>query len=108
MAVKFEDDVLRALRRITRAIDLHSRHLATTHGLTVHLLVWLRVIGSRGPMSRLTLNKIVRMMDGESAPLLTSESVIAGSSGTGVAAPADAHPAPVAITSAALKARRNR
>lgn len=40
-----EDDVLRALRRITRAIDLHSRHLATTLGLTGPQLVCLRVVG---------------------------------------------------------------
>jgi DNA-binding MarR family transcriptional regulator len=48
---KFEDDVLRALRRISRAIDLHSRHLSTTFGLTVPQLVCLRVIGLRGPIS---------------------------------------------------------
>jgi DNA-binding MarR family transcriptional regulator len=192
MAVRIEDDVLRALRRITRAIDLHSRHLATTYGLTVPQLVCLRVVGSRGPMSpsqlanevslsqatitgildrlaardlitrersssdrrvvtvrisdagrtlvesapsplqerfvarlgalsheereiiRLTLNKIVRMMDGESidaAPLLTSESVIAGSSGAELpAAPAAAatEVAPLALGSQALKARPRR
>lgn len=47
----FEEDVLRALRRITRAIDLHSRHLATTFGLTGPQLVCLRVIAERGPLS---------------------------------------------------------
>ncbi len=51
MSDKFEDDVLRALRRISRSIDLHSRQLSTTFGLTVPQLVCLRVIGSRGPMS---------------------------------------------------------
>ncbi len=51
MSNKFEDDVLRALRRISRAIDLHSRYLSTTFGLTVPQLVCLRVIGLRGPMS---------------------------------------------------------
>lgn len=158
MSSKIEEDVLRALRRITRAIDLHSRQLSSTFGLTVPQLVCLRVIGLRGPMNpsqlasevslsqatitgivdrlearqlvrrertssdrrvvtvsitdaglalidavpsplqerfvarlhelsaeereimRLTLNKIVRMMDGDAidaAPLLTNESVIA-------------------------------
>jgi hypothetical protein len=60
---------------------------------------------------RLTLNKIVRMMDGESidaAPLLTNESVIAGSSGGEVGAASDAAVvAPVAITGA-LRAKRAR
>jgi DNA-binding MarR family transcriptional regulator len=51
MSAKFEEDVLRALRRITRSIDLHSRQLATTFGLTVPQLVCLRVVGVRGPMS---------------------------------------------------------
>jgi DNA-binding MarR family transcriptional regulator len=51
MSTKFEDDVLRALRRISRAIDLHSRQLSTTFGLTVPQLVCLRVIGARGPIS---------------------------------------------------------
>ncbi len=158
MSSKIEEDVLRALRRITRAIDLHSRQLSNTFGLTVPQLVCLRVIGLRGPLNpsqlasevslsqatitgivdrlaarqlvrrertstdrrvvtinvtdaglalieavpsplqerfvarlhelsleereimRLTLNKIVRMMDGDAidaAPLLTNESVIA-------------------------------
>lgn len=51
MSDQFEDDVLRALRRITRAIDLHSRHLSTTYGLTGPQLVCLRVIGDHGPVS---------------------------------------------------------
>jgi DNA-binding MarR family transcriptional regulator len=51
MSAKFEEEVLRALRRISRAIDLHSRHLSTTFGLTVPQLVCLRVIGQRSSMS---------------------------------------------------------
>lgn len=39
-----DDDILRALRRITRAIDLHSRKLANTFGLTGPQLVCLRVL----------------------------------------------------------------
>jgi DNA-binding MarR family transcriptional regulator len=177
MSSKFEEDVLRALRRITRAIDLHSRQLSTTFGLTVPQLVCLRVIGLRGPMNpsqlaaevslsqatitgivdrlvarqlvrrertstdrrmvtvtitdagralvdaapsplqerfvarlhelsdeeseimRLTLNKIVRMMDGDAidaAPLLTNESVISGplEAELETAVPADRLPVP--------------
>ena len=51
MVAEFEEDVLRALRRITRSIDLHSRHLATTFGLTGPQLVCLRVIAHEGPLS---------------------------------------------------------
>lgn len=40
-----EDDILRSLRRISRAIDLHSRHLASTFGLTGPQLVCLRAVG---------------------------------------------------------------
>lgn len=64
MSSKFEDDVLRALRRITRAIDLHSRHLSTTFGLTVPQLVCLRVIGARGPMSPSQLASEVSLSQG--------------------------------------------
>ena len=51
MSSEFEEDVLRALRRITRAVDLHSRHLSTTFGLTGPQLVCLRVIAGQGPVS---------------------------------------------------------
>ena len=51
MSQNFEEDVLRALRRITRATDLHSRHLSTTYGLTGPQLVCLRVIGKLQPIS---------------------------------------------------------
>jgi DNA-binding MarR family transcriptional regulator len=40
-----EEDILVALRRITRAIDLHSRYLANTFGLTGPQLVCLRILG---------------------------------------------------------------
>lgn len=48
MASELEDDILRALRRITRAIDLHSRQLANTFGLTGPQLVCLRAIAQNG------------------------------------------------------------
>lgn len=43
-----EDDILRSLRRISRAIDLHSRYLASTFGLTGPQLVVLRTLGQQG------------------------------------------------------------
>ena len=42
---QFEEGILRSLRRITRAIDLHSRHLAASFGLTGPQLVCLRTVG---------------------------------------------------------------
>ena len=57
MARQLEDDILRALRRITRAIDLHSRWLANNYGLTGPQLVCLRVIGHRG---RITPSELAR------------------------------------------------
>jgi DNA-binding MarR family transcriptional regulator len=46
-----EERVLRALRRIVRAIDLHSRVLEHEVGLTGPQLICLRVIGQRAPLS---------------------------------------------------------
>jgi len=47
---ELEEDILRSLRRISRAIDIHSRNLATKFGLTGPQLVVLRLLGQRGPM----------------------------------------------------------
>jgi DNA-binding MarR family transcriptional regulator len=44
------DDVLVALRRITRAIDLHSRSLVSRHGLTVPQLLLLKELSARGAL----------------------------------------------------------
>lgn len=41
-----EDDVLRSLRRIVRAIDLHSRQLTSQYGLTTPQLVCLRALAA--------------------------------------------------------------
>lgn len=51
MAAELEDAILRALRRITRSIDLHSRQLASTYGLTGPQLVALRAIAKLGPLA---------------------------------------------------------
>ncbi len=44
----YEESVLRSLRRITRAIDLHSRQLATRYRLTAPQLVCLRELMREG------------------------------------------------------------
>ncbi len=44
------DDVLMVLRRITRAIDLHSRSLVSRYGLTVPQLVMLKELQESGRM----------------------------------------------------------
>jgi DNA-binding MarR family transcriptional regulator len=47
----YEDGILRSLRRISRALDLYSRRLATRVGLTGPQLVCLRYIQQIGPVS---------------------------------------------------------
>lgn len=51
MVDKPEEAILRSLRRITRAIDLHSRWLANNFGLTIPQLVCLRTLAMRGPLT---------------------------------------------------------
>lgn len=43
-----DEEILRALRRITRAIDIHSRRLVNTYGLTGPQLVCLRALERAG------------------------------------------------------------
>lgn len=45
------DEVLIALRRITRAIDLHSRKLVLEHGITGPQSIVLRRLQDQGPVS---------------------------------------------------------
>lgn len=51
MGNELEEEILIALRRITRAIDIHSRFLANTFGLTGPQLVCLRVLGRHGSLT---------------------------------------------------------
>lgn len=46
-----ERAIVAALRRIIRAVDLHSKRLVEAHGLTGPQLVALRVIERRGPIT---------------------------------------------------------
>lgn len=55
----YEEQILRALRRITRASDLYSRQLASRFGLTGPQLVSLRALERKGPCTPGTLAKEV-------------------------------------------------
>ena len=57
----YEEDILRSLRRITRAIDLHSRHLAASFGLTGPQLVCLRTLGHADEITPSGLAKEVEL-----------------------------------------------
>lgn len=46
----YEDEVLRSLRRIIRAVDLYSRKLISHHGLSGPQLVCLRQLSDSGPL----------------------------------------------------------
>ena len=54
------EDILRSLRRITRAIDLHSRRMAADFGLTIPQLLCLRALADTEGLSATTL---ARSMD---------------------------------------------
>ena len=57
----YEESILVSLRRITRAIDLHSRALARDHELTVPQLVCLRQLERDGETSPTVLAKRVSL-----------------------------------------------
>ena len=57
---QYEEEILRSLRRITRAIDLYSRQLAARFGLTGPQLVCLRTIAS---MEACTPSRLAREVD---------------------------------------------
>ena len=61
MSFDLEEDILRSLRRITRAIDLHSRKLVNTYGLTGPQLVCLRTVGKEGSITPSKLAKEVAL-----------------------------------------------
>lgn len=47
----YQEDILRSLRRIMRAVDLYSRRLVTDHGLSGPQLLCLRHLDAAGPTS---------------------------------------------------------
>lgn len=60
MPSRYEEEILRSLRRIVRAIDLHSRQLASEHGLTSPQLVCLREIAAA---ETITPSQLARLVD---------------------------------------------
>jgi DNA-binding MarR family transcriptional regulator len=51
MSLSIEDQIVAAIRRIMRAVDLHSRHLAEEHGLTGPQLAILQAASRLGEAS---------------------------------------------------------
>lgn len=60
-ALGLEEHAIVALRRISRAIDLHSRALSQKHGLTGPQLTTLREIARVGPISAGDLARSVHL-----------------------------------------------
>ncbi len=56
-----EPEIVAAIRRIIRAVDLHSRYLAVAHGLTGPQLATLREAARLGPVSASALAKAVSL-----------------------------------------------
>lgn len=59
MSRNVEDAILRSLRRITRAIDMHSRWMASHFGLTVPQLVCLRTLAKQQDLTPSALSREV-------------------------------------------------
>ena len=55
----FAENILRSLRRITRAIDLHSRELGARFKLTIPQLVVLQELDKNGPLTPSELSRRV-------------------------------------------------
>jgi len=71
MALSLEDQVIVALRRITRAIDLHSRDLMQLVGLTSPQLAALQAIGRLQPITVGTLAKSIHLSQATLTGILT-------------------------------------
>lgn len=64
------DDILVALRRITRAIDLQSKRLMKATGLTAPQLVVLHTLRRNGPMAPSMIAKSVSLSQGTITTIL--------------------------------------
>lgn len=53
--------ILQALRRIIRAVDIHSRKLSSTHKLTVPQLLALMCIAEEGPVSSTHISQRIHL-----------------------------------------------
>lgn len=49
--MSIDENILRSIRRIIRATDLHSRRLASEHRLTTPQLLFLRLLTQEGPLT---------------------------------------------------------
>jgi DNA-binding MarR family transcriptional regulator len=98
MTSHIEDDILRSLRRITRAIDLHSRKLANTFGLTGPQLVCLRALATRERATPSALAKEVSLSQGTVTGIL--DRLVARQLVTRERNPVDRRQVAVALTSA--------
>lgn len=58
-AERYDLRIVRSLRRIIRAVDVHSRHLAQEHGVTVPQLLCMLKIDELGPMTQKELSDAV-------------------------------------------------
>jgi DNA-binding MarR family transcriptional regulator len=64
------DDILVALRRITRAIDLQSKRLMKATGLTTPQLVVLHTLRAHGPMAPTQIARAVSLSQGTITSIL--------------------------------------
>lgn len=71
VALSLEDQVIVALRRITRAIDLHSRNLMQLVGLTSPQLAALQAIGRLQPITVGALAKSIHLSQATLTGILT-------------------------------------
>lgn len=61
MTTPYDESILRSLRKITRAIDVYSRRLASRYRLTGPQLVCIRHLAASGPIAPSTLATAVSL-----------------------------------------------
>jgi DNA-binding MarR family transcriptional regulator len=60
-ALKYDQRVLRSLRRIVRSIELHSKHLSASSRITAPQLVCLLTVVQLGPISATSISREVAL-----------------------------------------------
>ena len=80
--LSMENQIVAAIRRIMRAVDLHSRRLAEEHGLTGPQLATLQAAASLGESSTGTLARAVHLsgptVTGRTGEAFQSASLVVG------------------------------
>jgi len=61
VAQQYDLRILRALRRITRSIALHSRHLAACSHITAPQLICLRAVIANGPLTATAISREIHV-----------------------------------------------